>query len=322
MKLFITFLLLLTASTLFGADMIIGGVTEYTVQKDDNIQLIGAKLGVFWKNIARENGLDPKVPCVPGQELKVTTRKIVPRVVENGIIINIADRTLYHFKKGKLTAYPVAVGLSSETDFGDWRTPTGKFVIVGKKKDPTWSVPDSIQMETASKGKPVETSVPPGPTNPLGKYALQTSIPGVLIHGTIRPASIYGFRSHGCIRMLPENIERLYEEVGSGTEGEIIYEPVKIAKGRDEKLYLEVRTDAYKKIPSVKGRVQKLLDERGLSGKADVAKIEQVIKGETGIAEDITFCPEDKLVVFPKQSLTSSALIEKAYVLPGPQDIP
>jgi L,D-transpeptidase ErfK/SrfK len=230
---------------------------------------------------------------VPGQVLKVTTRKIVPRIVEDGIVINIADRTLYYFRMGKLTTYPVGVGLAREDDFGDWRTPTGKFIIVGKKKNPTWSVPDSIQLETAFKGKEVEETVPPGPKNPLGRYAIQTSIPGVLIHETIWPSSVYRFQSHGCVRMLPENMEIFFEEVEKGTKGEIIYEPVKIMLTQEGKPYLEVRTDTYKRFSSLKDLAWKLIDDRGIRDKVDVGKVEQIIKDQSGIAEDITFYPKE-----------------------------
>ncbi|MBA4418466.1 MAG: hypothetical protein C0392_11255 [Syntrophus sp. (in: bacteria)] len=300
MIIFFTLLFLSIASNVFSADMIIGGTTQYTVQKGDRLELIGSKLGVYWKNIAKENNLDPKVPCIPGQELKVTTRRIVPRTIEDGIIINIADRTLYFFKKGKLTAYPVGLGLPVENDFGDWRTPTGKFVIMGKRKDPVWTVPDSIQLEMAFNGKPVEEAVPPGPKNPLGKYALVTSIPGVLIHGTIWPTSVYRYRSHGCIRVLPENMEKLFEEVEKGTKGEIIYEPVKVATGENERVYLEVRTDTYKRVASLRKHAWKLIEERGLTNKIDIYKVEQVIKDESGIAEDVSLYPKEKLVFYKK----------------------
>jgi L,D-transpeptidase ErfK/SrfK len=283
---------LLITSVAFCAETMIGGVTSYTVQKGDRLELIGAKLGVFWKNIAKENNLDPKVPCVPGQELKITTRKIVPRIIEDGIIINIADRTLYYFKTGKLTTYPVGVGLAREDDFGDWRTPTGKFNIVGKRKNPTWSVPESIQLEMAFKGKEVEETVPPGPKNPLGRHAIQTSIPGVLIHETIWPSSVYRFQSHGCIRMLPEHMEKFFEEVEKGTKGEIIYEPVKIVLTQEGKPYLEVRTDTYRRFSSLKNLVWKLIDEQGLRDKIDAEKVEQLIKEQSGIAEDIAFYPK------------------------------
>ncbi len=296
MKLFIYLFLLLMASNLFGADMIIGGITKYTVEKGDRFELIGAKLGVYWKNVAMENGLDPKSRPTPGQELKVTTRKIVPKIIDEGIIINIADRTLYFFKGGKLAAYPVGVGLPSETEFGDWRTPIGKFIVSGKRKNPVWTVPDSIQMELASKGRPIEEFVPPGPNNPLGRYAIHTSIPGVLIHETIRPASVYRFQSHGCIRMLPQNIEKLFEDVEKGTKGEIIYEPIKVAVDGKERLFLEVRTDTYRRLSSVRDTVWKILRERGLADKLNAAKVERVIKEESGIAEDITLYPKENFV--------------------------
>ena len=51
--------------------------------------------------------------------------------------------------------------------------------------------------------KVVLTQVPPGPENPLGKHWVGLSIPGIGIHGTLAPASIYHFQSHGCIRLHP-----------------------------------------------------------------------------------------------------------------------
>jgi len=288
MKVFFFLIFFLPAVAASGADVIIGGETTYVVQKGERLELIGAKLGVFWKNIARENGLDPEVRPAPGQQIRVTTRKIVPRIIEDGIIVNIADRTLYLFKGWNMSAYPVGVGVPLEDEFGDWRTPTGKFTVTGKRKNPIWFVPESIQAEMAAKGKPVEEAVPPGPKNPLGRYALRTSIPGVLIHETIRPASVYRFQSHGCIRVLPANMEKLFAEVETGTKGEIIYEPVKLAVAEDGRTYLEVRTDTYRKVVSLRDLAWKLINERQLSAQVDPVKVEKVIKEQSGIAEDVT----------------------------------
>ena len=55
-------------------------------------------------------------------------------------------------------------------------------------------------------GKLVVEKVPPGPNNPLGKYWLPLSAPGYGIHSTLWPESIGHSTSHGCIRMLPEDI--------------------------------------------------------------------------------------------------------------------
>ncbi len=49
-------------------------------------------------------------------------------------------------------------------------------------------------MELERKG--VMTILPAGPDNPLGRYAIETSVPGILIHETIKPSSVYQFISH------------------------------------------------------------------------------------------------------------------------------
>ena len=264
----------------------------YQVKKGDSLQLIGARFGVFWKNIAVLNKLDPKVLPTEGTTLTINTRKIVPTVVKDGIVVNIADRTLYFLKDGRLLAIPVGVGMLADDGIGDWKTSTGKFVIVGKRKDPTWRVPASIQAEMARQGKPVEEVVPPGPDNPLGRYALVTSIPGLLIHETIKPRSVYRYTSHGCIRVLPEHMEELFPLVPIGTPGEFIYEPVKLAVTDEGKVFLEVRTDAYSKVKPLRNHVRKIVDAHGLSDKVDWVKVDGLVKAESGIATDVTLTPE------------------------------
>lgn len=288
MKIISTILFCLFASVLFAGDMIIGGEKTYEVQKRDNLYLIGARYGVFWKALAAQNGLDPKAPVPKGTVLKINNRKIVPRAIGNGIIVNIPDRTLYLFKDGSLTAFPVALGAPVKSDLSDSRTPTGKFSIVAKRKNPVWYVPESIQIEYFEKGKEVDETVPPGPKNPLGRYALQTSFPAVLIHETIWPSSIYRYTSHGCIRMLPEHMEKLFPMVERGIQGEIIYEPVKIAVLDDGRIFLEVRTDIYKKRKSIREDVIQMIHRRSLSDKVDWQKVAKMIQDEKGIAEDVT----------------------------------
>ncbi len=294
------------ADKALATDMIIGGETTHTVAKGDNIYRVGAKYGVYWKNIARDNGLDEKQPLVEGAVLKLNNRKIVPKVVENGIIINIPDRTLYFFQAGQVMALPVGLGALLQNEFGDWKTPEGKFHITAKRKDPIWYVPESIQIEYAMKGKEVEETVPPGPKNPLGKYAITTSIPAVLIHDTIYPGSVYRYMSHGCIRMLREHIERLFPLVEIKTPGEIIYEPVKIAQTAEGRVYLEVRTDVYRKHRSLKQRAAKLFESRGISDKIDWQKVEKIIKEETGVAEDVSLGPPPKAPSAQSQSAGTS----------------
>ena len=215
--------------------------------------------------------------------MRVNTRKIVPRATETGIIVNIPDRMLYYFKEGKLaSAFPVGLGRP------DWETPTGMFTIKGRERNPTWHVPLSIREEMATKGQPVETLVPPGPDNPLGRYCLRTSISGVLLHETIWPTSVYQFRSHACIRIMAEHMEKFFQGVRVGTQGEIIYEPVKVALTPEGRIFLEVHRDVYKKVTSLDSEVRKLLDSRGLSGRVSWEKINKVLQEKPDVAEDVT----------------------------------
>src|SRR5512137_122454 len=78
------------------ADIMVGGETAYTIQKGDSLILVGSKLGVNWQRIVRENQVDLGKPLKIGLTLKVNTRKIVPRVTESGIVVNIPDRMLYY----------------------------------------------------------------------------------------------------------------------------------------------------------------------------------------------------------------------------------
>lgn len=265
------------------ADMFVGGDTTYTIQQGDSLILIGAKLGVGWQRIARENQIELDKPLKIGRTLKVNTRRIIPKSTESGIIVNIPDRMLYYFKEGKLaSAFPVGLGKP------DWETPTGAFTILGRQRNPTWHVPLSIREEVAAKGEAIERAIPPGPDNPLGRYALRTSMSGVLLHETIWPTSVYQFRSHACIRILPEHMEKFFQGVRVGTQGEIIYEPVKVALTPEGRVFLEVHRDIYKKAASLDSEVRKLLEKRGLSGKVNKEKVDRVLQDKPDFAEDVT----------------------------------
>jgi L,D-transpeptidase ErfK/SrfK len=265
------------------ADMLIGGEKTYTIQKGDSLVLIAAKLGVDWQIIARENSVDPGQVLKIGRTLKISARKIVPRVIAGGIIVNIPDRTLYYFKEGNLVdAFPVGLGNV------DWPTPTGTFTINAKERNPTWHVPKSIQAEMAIKGEPVKTIVPPGPDNPLGRHALRTSIAGILFHETIWPATVYQFRSHGCIRVPSEQLGKLFDEIRIGTQGEIIYEPIKVALTSEGRVFLEVHRDIYKKLKPIDTEVKMLLEKRGLSSRVDQGKVDRAVQEKSGLAEDVT----------------------------------
>lgn len=278
-----------SGDTAIVSSKLIGSSGAYTVLKGDTLRLVAAKLGVSRAHMIKMNGLSEKSALKEGQKLVYNNRKIIPHRMKDGIVINIPDRTLYYFQRGKLfRSLPVAVGSSTKNDKYVWQTPVGKFRITGKQKDPTWYVPSSIQTEMEERGREVITSIPPGPENPLGKYAIKTSIPGIMIHSTTKPWSIYSFSSHGCIRVYPDHMEDLFKEIKVNTPGEIIYKPVKLAVTEEGRVFLEIHRDVYGMTPDLAGEVRGLIAKQQLEEKVDWQKVDLLIKKKTGIAEDVT----------------------------------
>jgi lipoprotein-anchoring transpeptidase ErfK/SrfK len=269
--------------------LIVGVRGVYAVEKGDSIRLVAAKLGVTQQHLRTMNHLDGKAALKVGQKLAYNNRKIIPQKLKDGIIVNIPDRTLYYFQKGSLVlSLPVALGSPVKNEKYIWQTPLGKFKITAKMKDPTWTVPSSIQTEMEEKGKEVITSVPPGPENPLGKFAMKTSIPGILIHSTTKPSSIYSFSSHGCIRLSPTRMEEFFPQIRVNTRGEIIYKPVKLAVTDNGRVFLEVHKDAYSKLTDLVEEARQLVEKRKLSDMVDWEKFKSVVKQKSGVAEDIS----------------------------------
>ena len=136
---------------------------------------------------------------------------------------------------GEVITYPVSMGRM------DWRTPIGKTTVVNKQKDPSWTPPASIKREHAAKGDPLPDVVPPGPDNPLGKFAMRLGVAGYLIHGTdAAKADGIGMRvTHGCMRLYNEDIAKLFPLVPVGAPVYLVNQPVKLG-WEGSKLYMEV----------------------------------------------------------------------------------
>jgi L,D-transpeptidase ErfK/SrfK len=261
-----------------------GGEHWYTVKDKDSLYAIAGRYGSTWQYLAARNLLTPPFKLTIGQRLVANNRHIIPgNQVANGLLLNIPGHMLYLFSQGMLVKrYPVGLGRP------DWPTPIGAFTIAGKTKNPTWTVPKTIQEEMRQEGKVVLEKVPPGPDNPLGKFWFPLSIGGYGIHATIWPESIGHSTSHGCIRMLPEDIEDLYNRLKGGEPISIVYEPIKLAVTSDNKVYLEVHANTYQKHFSYLKHIQQLTEEKGLSKRIDWAKVLQVLNTRTGLAEEIS----------------------------------
>ena len=174
---------------------------------------------------------------MPGTKVPILipSSRVLPDTPRKGLTLNLPEYRLYYFSSDNKTVvtHPVSIGRQ------DWNTPLGQTKIVTKKANPTWTPPESIKKEHADKGEILPDVVPAGPDNPLGLFALRLGIPGYLIHGTNKPYGVGMRVSHGCVRMYPEDIEKLFPEVKVGMPVNIVNQPVKVG-WLDKKIYIEV----------------------------------------------------------------------------------
>ena len=260
-------------------DLLVGGEFAYTVKKGDSLASVGARFGVEPRWLALRNQLSPVAGLRVGQVLRVDNRHVIPFLLEAGILINIPQRLLFLFREGRLVSwYPVAVGRR------DWPTAAGLFEIQTLERHPTWDVPVSIQREMRRLGRSALTRVPPGPENPLGDYWIGLEGSGCGIHGTNAPTSIYGFRTHGCIRLHPEDIADLFPRVSRGMPVRIIYEPVLLARGADGWIFLEVNPDVYGRQKDRAGTVAALAESANLQTVIDPAAVQRAVTSQEGLA--------------------------------------
>ena len=217
---------------------LVGETTTVAASHDETLTDIARIHGLGYEEIVWAN---PKVDIwLPGDGTQVTlpTRFILPGTTRDGIVVNIAEYRLYHYYKrdGQMmvSTFPISIGRM------DWATPIGRWAVTAKQKDPAWYPPESIRQEHLEDGRGfLAKVVPAGPDNPLGQYALRLSVNGYLIHGTNKPVGVGMQVTHGCIRMYPEDIERLFPEIPVNTPVTIMNQPYKFGwSGND--LYLEV----------------------------------------------------------------------------------
>lgn len=119
------------------------------------------------------------------------------------LIINKSSNTIYLMNNGAIKeSYPVATGKTTDL------TPSGRFSIVVKYKNPAWG------------GAGVSDPIAGGdPRNPLGTRWIGISYGGggrYGVHGNANPGSIGTYASLGCVRMFNSDVEKLYDKVKTG----------------------------------------------------------------------------------------------------------
>src|SRR3954466_5605504 len=113
------------------------------------------------------------------------------------IVVSLPDRKLALIENEEIVSiYPVAIGGPPPP------SPTGTFNVVPRVATPTYYKPGKV--------------IGPGAANPIGTRWIGLSAKGYGIHGTDSPKSIGFAKSHGCIRLRNEDVERLFERVRAG----------------------------------------------------------------------------------------------------------
>lgn len=171
-------------------------LTEYyTIVPGDSLYKIAKRYDITAELLARINGIKNLNLIQAGRRVKVVKGPFHVRVNKNTHTLDvfINDTFVDHY----------SVGLGSDDS-----TPPGGWVVKDKLKNPTYYPPRGGKIVSAD-----------DPENPLGERWI--GLQGVSgdaigqmrigIHGTIEPESIGQNASMGCVRMLNEDVEMVFD---------------------------------------------------------------------------------------------------------------
>ena len=216
--------------TLPPADVdVIGQVSTVTASSNETLLDIARRYDLGQNEILLANPTVDRWLPEENSVVVLPNRFILPNVARTGLVLNLPEMRLYYFPKPKPGENPIVITHPVSVGRMDWKTPLGKTSIISKKKDPDWRPPQSLKDEAIAAGdEPLPDIVKAGPDNPLGRYAMRLGIPGYLIHSTNKPYGVGMRVTHGCLRMYPEDIERLYEGIPVGTPVQLVNQPIKL----------------------------------------------------------------------------------------------
>lgn len=279
------FLLILSCAALAevysGDATVIGNRKSYRIRGRESLVEVARRFDLGYQEMAAANpGIDPYAPGA-GISVTIPTVWIVPESLKSGgIVINLSEMRLYYsfsVKGARLIAsFPIGIGDEGKD------TPVGTFRVIQKIANPSWYVPLSVKMEKPE----LPDIVPPGPANPLGTHAMRLSERTILIHGTNKPWGVGRRVSHGCIRLYPEDIPRLYRLVAVGTPVTIVREPVKVGE-RSGKVFVEVHDEQSSSAENIEAVIT-LLKGNNLQDRVSTQKVLRAIMEKKGYPVDVS----------------------------------
>ncbi len=283
-------------------DEMVGEVQVTVASKEDTLPDIARRFDVGYEEIVRANpGVDPWIPGA-GRSIVVPTRFVLPYAPRDGIVINVAAMRIFYFpphRKGEpqeIYTYPIGVGKVG------WSTPQGTTEVVAHVKDPVWRPSEALRSDHRNdSGEEVPAMVPPGPDNPLGKYEFRLGWPSYLIHGTNKPYGVGLRSSHGCIRLYPEDIEKLFPMVPNGARVRVVNQPF-LFGWHDGRLYLQAYTVLEDDKRDWRSAQQRLLEHtlsarqqgqlRAAGGRVDWQRVAEVTRDPRGVPVPVSGAAE------------------------------
>ena len=139
------------------------------------------------------------------------------------LVINTVDNRFFLYRNRQIVREGFCSSgsytlLRTEDGEKEWifKTPRGRFTILGKTTHPVWRRPDWAFIE---EGLPI-----PGPTDPsrfeygvLGDYALSLG-DGYMIHGTLYKRFLGMPVTHGCIRLNDDDLKEVFNALSIGSK--------------------------------------------------------------------------------------------------------
>ncbi|MGA1409588.1 MAG: L,D-transpeptidase [Prochlorotrichaceae cyanobacterium] len=166
------------------------------------VPMVFNRLEVSWAEVWK-NSLDAAASSWLGQTpAQILAQNQEALAQQPELIVDLSDRKLYVYQGKTLQkTYPIAIGQTG------WETPKGIFQVMDKQKDPAWKHPITGKV------------IPPGEENPLGNAWVgfwYNEGYHIGFHGTAQEQEMGQAISHGCVRLLNDDILELYDRVEVG----------------------------------------------------------------------------------------------------------
>lgn len=173
-----------------------GLVDFHTVKYGEYLSVIAKKHKIYSERIRRINNLKNANDIRSGQNLRIIMGRTTIKVFKSTYTMHVYIQDLF-FKR-----YRIGIGKNNQTPV------VATTISKSRAKNPTWTDPVTGRLHGPEDLK-----------NPIGSRWIGLSMgQGYGIHGTREPESIGFDRSNGCIRMLNQEVEELYDYSMVGDE--------------------------------------------------------------------------------------------------------